>query len=368
MSRRRLKNPSIVAICALTVCFLAGPQVVQADGVDDAKRKLERILDDLEQLRNEIDQNREDYYGALDRQDELVVEIEASQRRVDEMSAELGDVQVVVQQVAVNRFTSGDSFALSPLFSDASSYSLAGQRAALSTFAINSGEGSIDDLQSIVDDLAAERAALAVKHEEATQLVATLETKRTEMSALEEDYLARVSRAETQVGKAKLRAAEKARAEAAQAQEEMARAVRQERLNSLPRGAGSAPRYRGEVPAVSGKAGIAVAAAYSQIGVPYVAYAASPGTGFDCSGLTQWVWGQAGAKLPHQSGQQARMMPEVNREDMQPGDLVFYQRPPMHHVGIYVGGGQMIHAPAPGKHVGLTNINWSNVTSIGRPG
>ena len=122
------------------------------------------------------------------------------------------------------------------------------------------------------------------------------------------------------------------------------------------------------MPAVSGSAGIAVAAAYSQIGVPYIAYAAAPGVGFDCSGLTQWVWGQAGVKLPHQSGQQSRVMPEVNREDMQPGDLVFYQRPPMHHVAIYVGNDMVISAPAPGKHVWLVKINWSNVTSIGRPG
>ena len=136
----------------------------------------------------------------------------------------------------------------------------------------------------------------------------------------------------------------------------------------LPRGAGSGPRYTGDVPAVSGSAGIAVAAAYAQIGVPYVAFAGSPDIGFDCSGLTQWVWARAGVKLPHQSGAQARSIPAVNREDMQPGDLVFYQRFPMHHVAIYVGNDMVISAPAPGKYVWLVKINWSNVTSIGRPG
>ncbi len=358
----------MVAICALSVCLLAGPQVVQADGVDDAQRKLNQILDDLEDLRNEIDQNREDYYGALDRQDELAVEIEASQIRVDEMTATLGDVQAVVQQIAINKYTSGDSFALSPLFSNAAAYSQAGQRSALSTLAIDTGEGNVDDLEAIVDDLAAERASLATKQEAATQLIATLEAKKVEMAGLEEDYLARYSQAEKDLGKAKFRAAEAARERKAQAQEEMARAVRQQQLDALPRGAGAGARYTGEVPAVSGSAGIAVAAAYSQIGVPYIAYAAAPGVGFDCSGLTQWVWGQAGVKLPHQSGQQSRVMPEVNREDMQPGDLVFYQRPPMHHVAIYVGNDMVISAPAPGKHVWLVKINWSNVTSIGRPG
>ena len=365
---RRLTTPSIVAICALSVCVLAGPQVVQADAVDDAKRKLEQILENLENLRNEIDQNREDYYGALDRQDELVIEIEASQTRVDEMTAVLGDVQAVVQQIAIKKYTSGDSFALSPLFSNAASYSLAGQRSALSALAINNGEGNVDDLQSVVDDLAAERAVLAVKQEEATELIVVLEAKKVEMAGLEEDYLASYSKAENELGAAKLRAAEVAREKAAKQQEDLARAARQAALIRLPRGAGSGPRYTGEVPAVSGSAGIAVAAAYSQIGVPYVAYAASPNIGFDCSGLTQWVWAQAGVRLPHQSGQQSRVMPSVNREDMQPGDLVFYQRFPMHHVAIYVGNDMIISAPAPGKYVHLVKINWGNVTSIGRPG
>ena len=80
------------------------------------------------------------------------------------------------------------------------------------------------------------------------------------------------------------------------------------------------------------------------------------------------MWAQAGVKLPHQSGKQSDVIPHVNREDMQPGDLVFYQRFPMHHVAIYIGNDMVIAAPAPGKNVGFWKINWSNVTSIGRPG
>ena len=365
---RRLTTPSIVAICALSVCLLGGAQVVKADGVGDAKRKLAQILDDLDNLRNNMAQVTEDYDGALDRQAELAVEIETAQSRVDEMTATLGDVQVVVQQIAVNRFTSSDSFALSPLFSNAAAYSLAGQRSALSTIAIDGGQGSIDDLNAVVSDLAAERAVLDTKQKESTKLIALLEAKKTQMAGLEQDYLARYSKAEKEVGQAKLRAAEAAREQAVKAKEEMARAVRQAALLRLPRGAGSAPRYTGAVPEVSGSAGIAVAAAYAQIGVPYVAFAASPDIGFDCSGLTQWVWARAGVRLPHQSGAQAGSMPEVNREEIQPGDLVFYQRFPMHHVAIYVGNDMVISAPAPGKFVYLTKINWSNVTSIGRPG
>ncbi len=373
-----------MALCVLAIGLLAGPQSVQADGVDDAQRKLNKVLDELEQLRDEMGQIEEDYNGALDRQDELVVEIASSQSRVDEMTAVLGDLELVLQQIAVNRFTSGDSAALSPIFSSAATYSVAGQRLALATLTLDAGEGNIDDVQSVVDDLAAERAALARKQEEAAQLIATLESKQVAMVGLEEVYLARYATAERDLGKAKLQAAEAAReaAEAAAAAREQRARAEQARARAAaavptsirtptptptPRGSGAGPSYTGTVPSVSGSAGIAVAAAYGQIGVPYRAFKASPGSGFDCSGLTQWVWAQAGVSLPHQSGRQFATTPNVPPDQAQAGDLIFYYTP-ISHVGIYVGGGQMIHAPAPGKHVSLTTVNWNKVVGVARPG
>ncbi|MBI4882482.1 MAG: C40 family peptidase [Actinobacteria bacterium] len=358
---------AILGVCALAVGLLAGPQTVHGDAVDDAQRKVNQVLDELDQLRDEMGQVDEDYNGALDRQDELVPEIAASQARVDEMTAVLGDVQIALQQIALDRFTSGDSMGLSPIFSNAATYSAAGQRSALATLALDTGEGNVDDLQSLVDDLAAERASLARKQEEQAQLIATLEAKQVQMAEMEKDYLARYAKAERDLGKAEVRAAEQAREAAAAKRDQMRRAADAKALASIPRGAGAAPRYTGAVPEVSGSAGIAVAAAYSQIGVPYIAFAAAPGTGFDCSGLTQWVWGRAGVSLPHQSGRQFASTPSVPQDQVQPGDLIYYYAP-ISHVGIYVGGGQMIHAPAPGKFVGLTTVNWNKVIGISRPG
>ena len=117
---------------------------------------------------------------------------------------------------------------------------------------------------------------------------------------------------------------------------------------------------------MSGAAG-AVAAALSQVGVPYVWGAASPGSGFDCSGLTKWAWGRAGVSLPHQSGQQSATVPHVPIDQAQPGDLIFYYSP-IGHVGIYVGGGQMIHAPQTGSVVSVVTVRWNKVVGVGRPG
>ncbi|CAN5574553.1 hypothetical protein BH10ACT2_BH10ACT2_25410 [soil metagenome] len=200
-----LARQSIVV--AVAIGLLVGPPTVRADGVGDAQRKLNQVLDELENLRDQMGQIDEDYNGALDRQDELVIEIDASQTRVDEMSATLGDVQAVVTAIAVTKYTTGESSSLSPIFSNAASYSQAGQRSALATLAIDNGEGHTDDLQSVVDDLAAERATLAKKQDESAQLVASLAAKQVQMASLEKDYLARYSKAERELGQAKLRAA-----------------------------------------------------------------------------------------------------------------------------------------------------------------
>jgi cell wall-associated NlpC family hydrolase len=121
----------------------------------------------------------------------------------------------------------------------------------------------------------------------------------------------------------------------------------------------------GPAPNVSGGAGAAVAAAYSVLGVPYQYGGASPSTGFDCSGLTMWSWAHAGVSLPHSSSSQYYSLPHVSVSQLQPGDLVFFYSP-IHHVGLYVGGGQMVHAPHTGDVVKVSSLTgWYSSTYVG---
>jgi cell wall-associated NlpC family hydrolase len=126
---------------------------------------------------------------------------------------------------------------------------------------------------------------------------------------------------------------------------------------------GTFPTYDGPA---SGRAAVAVRAAYAQLGDPYVWAAAGPGS-FDCSGLTMFAWGAAGVALPHSSSAQYAAVRHVSVDDLQPGDLVFYYSP-ISHVGIYIGGGQMVHATNPGDVVKVAGVNWGKVVTIGRPG
>jgi cell wall-associated NlpC family hydrolase len=89
-----------------------------------------------------------------------------------------------------------------------------------------------------------------------------------------------------------------------------------------------------------GSGGAAVSAAESQLGVPYVWGGATPGVGFDCSGLTMWSWGQAGVSLAHGATDQYYEIAHVSMSDLQPGDLIFYgDSGYLFHVVMYVGSG-----------------------------
>ena len=100
---------------------------------------------------------------------------------------------------------------------------------------------------------------------------------------------------------------------------------------------------------VSGRAGIALKFALKQIGDRYVFGAAGLVT-WDCSGLTMRAYQAAGVSLPHSSAAQSRMGKKVSFKSLKPGDLLFYGRP-VSHVGMYLGGGRMVHAPRSGSRV-----------------
>jgi peptidoglycan DL-endopeptidase CwlO len=169
-----------------------------------------------------------------------------------------------------------------------------------------------------------------------------------------------------------LAAVERARADLAANKAEVQRNLRkaQSLLNSLeaeqrarllPRASRQGGSRTGEgggtyTGPASGRAAAALRYAYAQIGDRYEWGAAGPDS-FDCSGLTMMAWRQAGVSLPHSSSQQFAVGRRVARSDLQPGDLVFFYSP-ISHVGIYVGNGNMIHAPNPSERVKIDPISY----------
>lgn len=121
--------------------------------------------------------------------------------------------------------------------------------------------------------------------------------------------------------------------------------------------------YTGKIPAISGKAGVAVKYAYNAIGKPYEWAADGPGS-YDCSGLTMAAWRAAGVTLYHQAAEQWNEVVHIRRSDLKPGDLVFYDG--LGHVGIYVGSSKIIHAPTFGDVVKISSVDMMTPYGYGR--
>ena len=205
-------------------------------------------------------------------------------------------------------------------------------------------------VRSVERDLAEEKATIDTKLDEATALLDRLEAQER----------ARIAAA------AEARAQEQARREAARraAAERSRPTVSRSRTTSS---AGAAAEPAAPAPAAaSGSASAAVSYALAQVGKSYVYGAAGP-SAFDCSGLTMQAWAAAGVGLPHSSTAQMSSGASVSSSALQPGDLVFYYSP-VSHVGIYIGGGRVVHAANPSTGVGIAPVFSMPFSGAVRPG
>jgi cell wall-associated NlpC family hydrolase len=157
-----------------------------------------------------------------------------------------------------------------------------------------------------------------------------------------------ISKLEAEAAAARLRAEQ-----AAQRQIAAARALQQQQLAETAVGASASTPEGATVVPSSGYASQVVSIAMSYLGVPYVWGGASP-SGFDCSGLVMYAFAQVGMALPHSSYAMANMGSAVPYDQLQPGDLVFFDG--NGHVGMYIGGGEYVNAPFTGAVVRVDSL------------
>ncbi len=172
------------------------------------------------------------------------------------------------------------------------------------------------------------------------------------------DEIARI-RAEEQQRQAALAAQARARAQAQQ----LASQLQQDTAQATYDESFATPVYDPYLPAARYSHVVPIALQY--LGVPYVWGGSSPSTGFDCSGFIMYVFAQVGVSLPHHAASQFAYGTPVSRDQLAPGDLVFFDG--LGHAGIYIGGGQFVHAPHTGDVVKISSIYeaWYAATWVG---
>ncbi|MFH9234004.1 NlpC/P60 family protein [Streptomyces globisporus] len=249
--------------------------------------------------------------------------------------------------------------------------------------------------QKAVSDFRTQQASAARKRAEAVKSLETLtetqatlasskkdvQTKLTEarglLSRLTAEEKARLAELERKKeAEAKEKAAKLAARQAAEAKEkaEAEEKTREEAAEGSGGGSGSGSGTgtgtgpgagSGTGSGYAAKAEKVLAFARAQIGKPYVWGATGPSS-YDCSGLTQAAWREAGVTLPRTTWDQVEVGTRVATSDLQPGDLVFFYDD-ISHVGIYKGDGMMIHAPKPGANVREESIYYMPIYGSVRP-
>jgi cell wall-associated NlpC family hydrolase len=297
---------------------------------DDTRAEVDRLYEQAEQA-------TEAYNKADERADSLREEVGTAQDRIARQQQRINSMRERLGSLAGAQYRSGGlDPSLALLFSDDPDEYL--DKASVLDRISTQQAGELKDLQGAMRELAQERG-------EAARKLGELEKSRKAVAAHKRTVERKLARARALLNS--LPSDERA------AYDRASRSGRAE----MPDLSGAA--------APSGRAAAAVAAAQSAVGKPYVWGANGPGA-FDCSGLMQWSYAQAGVSLPRTSQAQRHAGRQVPLSQAQPGDLVTY-RGDASHVGMYVGNGQVVHAPYPGAPVRYDPVGMMPGATVTRP-
>ena len=367
-SVRSTKTRLAAFALALAVAALAGTTVAIAEPAQITAKKAEaqQVLDQIQQIDSELERAVEAYNGATVRLDAIDEDIRVNERHLAIARQAYKAAQKNLADRIVALYTTGNQDVIEVILGSASLDDLLDRVDTVKRVssqdvkivrAVRDARAEIKvrskklakaraEQRKVVSDRAARRQAIEAKLAERERLYSSIKDQITQLEAEERERQRRL-REEAQ------RRLEEARREAAAA---AATAPLVELATPAGELSVSAP------PNQYGNDLVGIAMQY--LGVPYVWGGSSP-SGFDCSGLVVYVYGQLGISLPHYTGSLWQMGSYVSRDQLEPGDLVFFNG--LGHMGIYIGGGQFIHAPHTGDVVKISSLSdgWYAGTYVG---
>ncbi|WP_437020283.1 NlpC/P60 family protein [Streptomyces sp. enrichment culture] len=338
-SHRRPKQPSRARVTVLTTAAAAAVALSSqaANAAPSEKPSKDEVKTEVDKLYEEAEKATEKYNGAKEKQEKLQKEISTIQDNVARGQEELNELREGLGMAAASQYRTGSIDPSLQLFLSADPDDYLDKASTLDQLSGQQVE-ALRKIQVKQRDLAQQRA-------EASEKLKDLDATRTELGEKKKEVQAKLAAAQKLLNS--LTAQEKAALEA-----EEQRATRSSERQVLT---------GGPTATASGRAAAAFAAAQSKIGSPYV-YGATGPSSYDCSGLTSWAYAQAGVSIPRTSEAQSGIGTRIySVNDLKVGDLVFFFND-LHHVGLYAGNGQVLHAPRTG-----TVVRYESMSTIGGP-
>ncbi|HSX97160.1 MAG TPA: NlpC/P60 family protein [Streptomyces sp.] len=324
-SHRRPKQPSRARVTVLTTAAAAAVALssqaanaapAEKPSKDEVKAKVHKLYEDAGRATDKLN-------GAEEKQEKLEKEISTIQDNVAKGQEELNELREGIGLAASAQYRSGGIDSSIQLFLSADPDDYLDKAATLDQLTSQ----QVDALKKIQD----KQRTLAQQRQEATEKLEDLADTRETLAKKKKEVQGKLAAAQKLLNT--LTAAEKSALD--------------EQETRASRDAGERVELGNEAPA-SNYGAAALAAADTQLGKPYVSGGSGPNS-YDCSGLTQWAYAQAGVSISRTTYTQQNDGTKIGRDQLKPGDLVFFNN--LGHVGLYAGNGMIIHAPYPGKVV-----------------
>ncbi|WP_327236976.1 NlpC/P60 family protein [Streptomyces sp. NBC_01317] len=337
-SHRRPKQPNRARVTVLTVTAAAAVALTSQAANAAPKPSKAEVKEQVDKLYHEAEVANEKLHAAEDAQDKLEKQVGTLQDKVANGQDDLNDLRDELGSIASAQYRTGGIDPSIQLFLSSDPDTYLEKASTLDQVSAKQAE--------TLQQIQAKQRSLAQQRTEAQDKVKDLADARKQLADNKKEVQKKLAAAQQVLNT--LTAKERAALVAADAE----RASRGNDRVDL-----------GDTPApASGRAAAALAAAKTQLGKPYISGAEGPNA-YDCSGLVQWSYAQAGVQLTRTTYTQANEGTRIARSELAPGDLVFFSG--LSHVALYVGNGQVIHAPKPGAVVRYEAMEWAGSYQFG---